>query len=103
MSDNFLANLQGVNGRLNYNTDTGAINYQTPTFLPSMYAANNLGNYYPTATDADGNMIGNISFADYLNNQSKAGQGRASLTSMPYRKWPLTTPQKPPRRIRRRP
>lgn len=75
VSDNFLANLQGVNGRLNYNTDTGAINYQTPTFLPSMYAANNLGNYYPTATDADGNMIGNISFADYLNNQSKAGQG----------------------------
>lgn len=74
VSDNFLANLQGVNGRLNYNTDTGAINYQTPTFLPSMYAANNLGNYYPTATDADGNMIGNISFADYLNNQSKAGQ-----------------------------
>lgn len=76
VSDNFLANLQGVNGRLNYNTDTGAINYQTPTFLPSMYAANNLGNYYPTATDADGNMIGNISFADYLNNQSKAGQGQ---------------------------
>lgn len=75
VSDNFLANLQGVNGRLNYNTDTGAINYQTPTFLPSMYATNNLGNYYPTATDADGNMIGNISFADYLNNQSKAGQG----------------------------
>lgn len=75
VSDNFLANLQGVNGRLNYNTDTGAINYQTPTFLPSMYAANNLGNYYPTATDANGNMIGNISFADYLNNQSKAGQG----------------------------
>lgn len=75
VSDNFLANLQGVNGRLNYNTDTGAINHQTPTFLPSMYAANNLGNYYPTATDADGNMIGNISFADYLNNQSKAGQG----------------------------
>lgn len=76
VSDNFLVNLQGVNGRLNYNTDTGAINYQTPTFLPSMYAANNLGNYYPTATDADGNMIGNISFADYLNNQSKAGQGQ---------------------------
>lgn len=76
VTDNFLANLQGVNGRLNYNTDTGAINYQTPTFLPSMYAANNLGNYYPTATDADGNMIGNISFADYLNNQSKAGQGQ---------------------------
>lgn len=76
VSDNFLANLQGVNGRLNYNTDTGAINYQTPTFLPSMYAANNLGNYYPTATDADGNMIDNISFADYLNNQSKAGQGQ---------------------------
>ena len=76
VSDNFLANLQGVNGRLNYNTDTGAINYQTPTFLPSMYAANNLGNYYPTATDADDNMIGNISFADYLNNQSKAGQGQ---------------------------
>lgn len=76
VSDNFLANLQGVNGRLNYNTDTGAINYQTPTFLPSMYAANNLGNYYPTATDADGNMIGNISFADYLDNQSKAGQGQ---------------------------
>ncbi len=76
VSDNFLANLQSVNGRLNYNTDTGAINYQTPTFLPSMYAANNLGNYYPTATDADGNMIGNISFADYLNNQSKAGQGQ---------------------------
>lgn len=76
VSDNFLANLQGVNGRLNYNTDTGAINYQTPTFLPSMYADNNLGNYYPTATDADGNMIGNISFADYLNNQSKAGQGQ---------------------------
>lgn len=76
VSDNFLANLQGVNGRLNYNTDTGAINYQTPTFLPSMYAANNLGNYYPTAADADGNMIGNISFADYLNNQSKAGQGQ---------------------------
>lgn len=76
VSDNFLANLQGVNGRLNYNTDTGAINYQTPTFLPSMYATNNLGNYYPTATDADGNMIGNISFADYLNNQSKAGQGQ---------------------------
>jgi len=76
VSDNFLANLQGVNGRLNYNADTGAINYQTPTFLPSMYAANNLGNYYPTATDADGNMIGNISFADYLNNQSKAGQGQ---------------------------
>lgn len=76
VSDNFLANLQGVNGRLNYNTDTGAINYQTPTFLPSMYAANNLGNYYPTATDADSNMIGNISFADYLNNQSKAGQGQ---------------------------
>lgn len=76
VSDNFLANLQGVNGRLNYNTDTGAINYQTPTFLPSMYAPNNLGNYYPTATDADGNMIGNISFADYLNNQSKAGQGQ---------------------------
>lgn len=76
VSDNFLANLQGVNGRLNYNTDTGTINYQTPTFLPSMYAANNLGNYYPTATDADGNMIGNISFADYLNNQSKAGQGQ---------------------------
>lgn len=76
VSDNFLANLQGVNGRLNYTTDTGAINYQTPTFLPSMYAANNLGNYYPTATDADGNMIGNISFADYLNNQSKAGQGQ---------------------------
>lgn len=75
VSDNFLANLQGVNGRLNYNTDTGAINYQTPTFLPSMYATNNLGNYYPMATDADGNMIGNISFADYLNNQSKAGQG----------------------------
>lgn len=75
VSDNFLANLQGVNGRLNYNTDTGAINYQTPTFLPSMYATNNLGDYYPTATDADGNMIGNISFADYLNNQSKAGQG----------------------------
>lgn len=76
VSDNFLANLQGVNGRLNYNTDTGAINYQTPTFLPSMYATNNLGNYYPTATDADGNMIGNISFADYLNNQSKAAQGQ---------------------------
>lgn len=76
VSDNFLANLQGVNGRLNYNTDTGAINYQTPTFLPSMYAENNLGKYYPTATDADGNMIGNISFADYLNNQSKAGQGQ---------------------------
>jgi hypothetical protein len=76
VSDNFLANLQGVNGRLNYNADTGAINYQTPTFLPSMYAANNLGNYYPTATDADGNMIGNISFADYLNSQSKAGQGQ---------------------------
>lgn len=76
VSDNFLANLPGVNGRLNYNTDTGAINYQAPTFLPSMYAANNLGNYYPTATDADGNMIGNISFADYLNNQSKAGQGQ---------------------------
>lgn len=76
VSDNFLANLQGVNGRLNYNTDTGAINYQTPTFLPSMYAANNLGNYYPTATDADGNMIGNISFADYLNNKSQAGQGQ---------------------------
>ena len=76
VSDNFLANLQSVNGRLNYNTDTGAINYQTPTFLPSMYAANNLGNYYPTATDADGNMIGNISFADYFNNQSKAGQGQ---------------------------
>lgn len=76
VSDNFLANLQGVNGRLNYNTDTGAINYQMPTFLPSMYAENNLGKYYPTATDADGNMIGNISFADYLNNQSKAGQGQ---------------------------
>ena len=76
VSDNFLANLQGMNGRLNYNTDTGAINYQTPTFLPSMYAENNLGKYYPTATDADGNMIGNISFADYLNNQSKAGQGQ---------------------------
>lgn len=76
VSDNFLTNLQGVNGRLNYNTDTGAINYQTPTFLPSMYAANNLGNYYPTATDADGNMIGNISFADYLNNKSQAGQGQ---------------------------
>lgn len=76
VSDNFLANLQGVNGRLNYNTDTGAINYQTPTFLPSMYAENNLGKYYPTATDADGNMIGNISFADYLNNQNKAGQGQ---------------------------
>lgn len=76
VSDNFLANLQGVNGRLNYNTDTGAINYQTPTFLPSMYVANNLGNYYPTATDADGNMIGNISFADYLNNKSQAGQGQ---------------------------
>ena len=76
VSDNFLANLQGVNGRLNYNTDTGAINYQTPTFLPSMYAENNLGKYYPTATDADGNMIGNISFADYLDNQSKAGQGQ---------------------------
>lgn len=76
VSDNFLANLQDVNGRLNYNTDTGAINYQMPTFLPSMYAENNLGKYYPTATDADGNMIGNISFADYLNNQSKAGQGQ---------------------------
>lgn len=76
VSDNFLANLQGVNGRLNYNTDTGAINYQMPTFLPSMYAENNLGKYYPTATDADGNMIGNISFADHLNNQSKAGQGQ---------------------------
>uniref|UniRef100_UPI004027D8DC hypothetical protein n=1 Tax=Megasphaera sp. TaxID=2023260 RepID=UPI004027D8DC len=75
VSDNFLANLQGVNGRLNYNTDTGAINYQTPTFLPSMYAANNLGNYYPTATDADGNMIGNISFADYLFNNRKGGGG----------------------------
>lgn len=76
VSDDFLTNLQGVNGRLNYNTDTGAVNYQTPTFLPSMYAANNLGNYYPTATDADGNMIGNISFADYLNNKSQAGQGQ---------------------------
>lgn len=76
VSTDFLSNLQGVNGRLNYNTDTGAINYQMPTFLPSMYAENNLGKYYPTATDADGNMIGNISFADYLNNQSKAGQGQ---------------------------
>ena len=76
VSTDFRSNLQGVNGRLNYNTDTGAINYQMPTFLPSMYAENNLGKYYPTATDADGNMIGNISFADYLNNQSKAGQGQ---------------------------
>lgn len=76
VSTDFLSNLQGVNGRLNYNTDTGAVNYQMPTFLPSMYAENNLGKYYPTATDADGNMIGNISFADYLNNQSKAGQGQ---------------------------
>lgn len=76
VSIDFLSNLQGVNGRLNYNTDTGAVNYQMPTFLPSMYAENNLGKYYPTATDADGNMIGNISFADYLNNQSKAGQGQ---------------------------
>lgn len=76
VSTDFLPNLQGVNGRLNYNTDTGAVNYQMPTFLPSMYAENNLGKYYPTATDADGNMIGNISFADYLNNQSKAGQGQ---------------------------
>lgn len=76
VSTDFLSNLQGVNGRLNYNTDTGAVNYQMPTFLPSMYAENNLGKYYPTATDADGNMIGNISFADYLNDQSKAGQGQ---------------------------
>lgn len=76
VSTDFLSNLQGVNGRMNYNTDTGAVNYQMPTFLPSMYAENNLGKYYPTATDADGNMIGNISFADYLNNQSKAGQGQ---------------------------
>lgn len=76
VSTDFMSNLQGVNGRLNYNTDTGAVNYQMPTFLPSMYAENNLGKYYPTATDADGNMIGNISFADYLNNQSKAGQGQ---------------------------
>ena len=75
----YLTNLQNVPGRLNYNADTGAVNYQSPTFLPSMYADNNLGKYYPTATDADGNLMGNISFADYLNNQSKAGNGRGLL------------------------
>lgn len=75
----YLTNLQNVPGRLNYNADTGAVNYQSPTFLPSMYADNNLGKYYPTATDADGNLMGNISFADYLNNQSKAGNGKGLL------------------------
>lgn len=79
VSNDFLANVQSVPGRMNYNADTGAVTYQAPTFLPSMYAANNLGNYYPTATDSDGNLIGDISFADYLNNQSKANQGQGLL------------------------
>lgn len=75
----YLTNLQNVPGRLNYNADTGAVNYQSPTFLPSMYADNNLGKYYPTATDKDGNLLGNISFADYLNNQSKANNGQGLI------------------------
>lgn len=79
VSNDFLANVQSVPGRMNYNADTGAVSYQAPTFLPSMYAANNLGNYYPTATDSEGNLIGDISFADYLNNQSKANQGQGLL------------------------
>lgn len=72
VSNDFLTNLQNVQGKLQYDPTTGAATgYQTPAFLPSMQAQNNLYGYYPTAVDGNGNIKDtNFSFADYLNGQT---------------------------------
>lgn len=81
VSNDFLTNLQNVQGKLQYDPTTGAATgYQTPAFLPSMQAQNNLYGYYPTAVDGNGNIKDtNFSFADYLNGQTAPNGGQGLL------------------------
>lgn len=86
VSNDFLTNLQNVQGKLQYDPTTGAATgYQTPAFLPSMQAQNNLYGYYPTAVDGNGNIKDtNFSFADYLNGQTvpNGGQGLLNFSQL---------------------
>lgn len=81
VSNDFLTNLQNVQGKLQYDPTTGAATgYQTPAFLPSMQAQNNLYGYYPTAVDGNGNIKDtNFSFSDYLNGQTAPNGGQGLL------------------------
>lgn len=81
VSNGFLTNLQNVQGKLQYDPTTGAATgYQTPAFLPSMQAQNNLYGYYPTAVDGNGNIKDtNFSFSDYLNGQTTPNGGQGLL------------------------
>lgn len=61
VSNDFLTNLQNVQGKLQYDPATqAATGYQTPAFLPSMQADNNLQDYFSK----------NFNFANYLNGQT---------------------------------
>lgn len=79
VAPDLLSNLQNV-ARMNYNPDTGAVAYQTPTFLPSMYTESPFSKYFPTHTDDDGRLLDpNFSFANYLNARNGNGDNGQGL------------------------
>ena len=70
VSNDFLTNLQNVQGKLQYDPATqAATGYQTPAFLPSMQADNNLQDYFSK----------NFNFANYLNGQTAPNGGQGLL------------------------